>query len=102
MEFYRSGIYKTREANGVLIYLSLFEHRVVVLGDRGIHEKMGDEGWNRVRDLIISGIRRGRAAEGICSAVEGCGKTLAEYFPRRDGDINELSDSVVDRRRTEP
>ena len=40
MQFYSSGLYKTREANGVEIYLSLFERKVVVIGDQGIHAKM--------------------------------------------------------------
>jgi putative membrane protein len=97
-EFYSSGLYRTRESNGVLIYLSLLEHRVVVLGDRGIHEKMGDHGWNEVRDTIIGGIRRGRARQGVCSAIEICGTTLAEHFPRRSDDQDELSNQVIDRR----
>src|SRR6266545_2046718 len=97
LEFYASGLYRTREENGVLIYLSVFERRVVVLGDRGIHEKMGSPHWDEVRDLIIQGVREGRAREGICAAVEACGKALAQHFPRRAGDVNELPDQVLDR-----
>jgi putative membrane protein len=96
-EFYASGLYKTRESNGVLIYLSCFERRVVVLGDKGIHEKMGNPHWNEVRDHIINGIRQGQAIQGICAAVEMCGQALATHFPRRSDDINELSDEVIDR-----
>ncbi len=98
MEFYRSGLYRTKESNGVLIYLSLFERRVVVLGDRGIHEKMGDEHWVEVRDKIINGIRQKRACEGICDAVAACGRALADHFPHRADDVNELPDRVIDRR----
>jgi putative membrane protein len=100
MEFYSSGLYRTRESNGVLIYLSVLEHRVIVLGDRGIHEKMGDHGWNEVRDAIIGGIRSGRARDGVCTAVEICGKALADHFPRRSDDQDELSNQVIDRRPT--
>lgn len=96
-EFYASGLYKTSQANGVLIFLSLLERRVVVLGDKGIHEKMGDPHWQDVRDKVISGIRQGRAQEGICAAVDSCGKALAKHFPRRPDDVNELSDDVIDR-----
>jgi putative membrane protein len=98
MEFFSSGLYNTRESNGVLVYLSLFERRVVVLGDKGIHEKMGAERWDQVRNLIIDGIRSGRAREGVIAAVEACGKTLAEHFPFRSDDTNELSNVVIDRR----
>ncbi len=97
MQFYSSGLYKTRESNGVEIFLSFFERRVVVIGDRAIHEKMGEEHWTSVRDLIIQGIRRGDLRGGICAAVEACGKALAEHFPHRPDDINELPDTVIDR-----
>jgi putative membrane protein len=96
-EFYSSGLHRTRESNGVLIYLSLLEHRVVILGDRAIDEKMGNR-WDEVRDTIIHGIRERKAREGICAAVAICGRTLAEHFPRRPDDQNELPDRVIDRR----
>ncbi len=97
IEFYSSGLYRTREANGILIYLSLFERRVVVIGDRGIHEKMGNQHWDDVRDKIIAGIRQGKAREGICAAIQSCGDALAQHFPHRPDDVNELPDQVIDR-----
>jgi putative membrane protein len=97
MQFYASGLYRTRESNGVEIYLSLFEREVVVIGDTGIHAKMGDQHWNSARDLIIRGIKNGEARKGICDAIEACGKALAEHFPRRHDDVNELPDSVITR-----
>ena len=97
MQFYTSGLYRTRESNGVEIYLSIFEREVVVIGDSGIHQKMGDEHWQNVRNLIIDGIKRGDARGGICAAIESCGKALAQYFPPRADDINELPDKVIRR-----
>ncbi len=97
MQFYSSGLYKTRESNGVEIYLSLFERRVVVIGDKGIHDKMGRQHWDSVRDLIIRGIKDGNVCGGICAAIESCGRALAEHFPHRPDDINELPDQVINR-----
>jgi putative membrane protein len=97
MQFYSSGLYRTRESNGIEIYLSFFERRVVVIGDRAIHEKMGDQHWQAVRDLIIKGMRERNVGGGICAAIDSCGKALAEHFPRRSDDINELPDQVVNR-----
>lgn len=97
MQFYASGLYKTRESNGVEIYLSIFEREVVVIGDSGIHQKMGDEHWQNVRNLIIDGIKRGDARGGICAAIESCGRALAQYFPPRTDDVNELSNRVIRR-----
>jgi len=98
MQFYASGLYKTRESNGVEIYLSLFEREAVVIGDKGIHEKMGDRHWQAVRDQIILGMKQGNVKGGICAAIETCGKALAEHFPPRPDDINELSNKVIDRK----
>jgi len=97
MQFYSSGLYKTRESNGVEIYLSFFEKRVVVIGDKAIHAKMGDRHWLEVRDLIIRGMKEGNVCGGICAAIESCGKALAEHFPPRPDDINELPDQVINR-----
>lgn len=99
MEFYSSGLYRTHESNGILIFLSLLERRVVVLGDRGVHDKLGNEHWDDVRDKIIRGIRAGKPREGICAAVEACGAALAKHFPHRPDDVDELPDQVIDRRR---
>ena len=95
MQFYSSGLYKTREANGVEIYLSIFERKVIVIGDQGIHDKMGNEHWDDVRNLIIQGIKNGKACEGICAAIDRCGKTLAEHFPHSPDDVNELPDQII-------
>lgn len=96
-QFYSSGLYRTRESNGVEIYLSFFERRVVVIGDSGIHAKMGDQHWQDVRDLIIQGIKRGDLRSGVCAAIEACGNALAQHFPPRPDDINELPDQVIER-----
>ncbi|MDR0842316.1 MAG: hypothetical protein LBP68_02730 [Acidobacteriota bacterium] len=98
MQFYSGGLYKTRESNGVEIYLSLFEKMVVVIGDNGIHAKMGEHEWDEVRDTIIGGIRAGKACQGICDAIGHCGKVLAVHFPPRPDDINELPDHVRHRK----
>jgi putative membrane protein len=97
LQFYSSGLYKTRESNGIEIYLSLFEREVVVIGDQGIHAKMGNRQWDNVRDLIIRGIREHNVGAGICDAIATCGKALAEYFPSRSDDTNELPDKVIHR-----
>jgi putative membrane protein len=98
MQFYSSGLYRTKEENGIEIFLSCFERKVVVIADRGIHQKMGDAHWDEVRNRIIQGIREGKAREGICSAIEICGKALGQHFPHRADDINELPDQIIDSR----
>lgn len=94
-EFAELGIGKTAGSTGVLLFLSQAERRAVVLADRGIHEKVPPETWERELDAILAGIREGHPADGLERAVDDVGRLLAEHFPRRGDDVNELPDDVV-------
>jgi putative membrane protein len=98
-EFHLLGLRETREHTGVLIFVSLFEHRVVVLGDAGIHAKVGDAHWERTKDAVLEGVARGSVAEGLAAGIRACGDVLAEHFPRQPGDQNEIVDRLIVRRR---
>lgn len=98
-EFHLLRLRETRERTGVLIFVSLFEHRVVVLGDAGIHAKVGDAHWERTRDAVLEGIVRGSLADGLVAGVRACGDVLAEHFPRTPGNENEIADRLIVRTR---
>jgi len=95
-QFFRKGLYRTREETGVLIYISIFERRVWVLGDRGIKAAIPETHWNGVVATIVQAIKEGRPAEGICQAVGEVGRILQDKFPIRHGDQNELQNLIVD------
>lgn len=97
--FYQQGVCRTAEETGVLIYISVFEHKVRVLGDRGINAKIPAGFWQALVDTIVSGIRTGRPAESICAAVAEVAGVLASKFPVRAGDTDELKNLVVKDRR---
>ena len=92
--FYRFGLRKTKESTGILIYISLYEHRVRILGDDAIAKKLKQEDWNAVRDLVIDGIRTKRAAEGLKAAILKCGDLLSTHFPIRPDDMDELKNEL--------
>lgn len=92
--FARSRVRKTAGATGVLLYVSLYERRVVVLPDDGI-EGVADGAWAGVRDLLIEGLRRGAATEGLTEAIRQCGDVLAAPCPRRDDDVDELTNELL-------
>lgn len=94
--FVKLGMEKTRDRNGVLICLGSESHTFAILGDDGIHRYLGDDGWSAVRDAMAERFRRGDFAEGIIYGVEETGRVLAEHFPPRADDKNELSDDVAD------
>ena len=93
--FVERGIHNTRDQSGLLLMLSEVEHQVVILGDSGIHEKVGDTGWESYVDRIAKGFKGGEAASSIVGVLQDLGDTLATHFPPRDDDTNELSNDVV-------
>lgn len=93
--FVDEEVFDTRERTGILLFISLFEQRVEVVGDSGINAKVDDDDWARVVADILEGIRRGQTGEGLVKAVARCGKLLEEKGVEiREDDSNELSDSV--------
>jgi len=92
--FLSEGLTETKKRTGVLIYVSLFEHRVEILGDRGIHARVGDDYWNSLCDVLSKRIAAGELVEGMIAAVRDVGEKLKTHFPREADDENELSDDV--------
>jgi len=97
-EFHRQGLHRTREGTGVLLFVSLLERRVIVLGDAGIHARVGDAHWTAATQAVLDGIHRGSLRDGLLAGLQCCGGVLAEHFPGRPDDRNELSDHLVVRR----
>jgi putative membrane protein len=94
--FHEHGLQRTEEANGVLVFASLFEREAVVLGDRGIHAKMGEE-WGQAVAALVAGMRAGDPGKGFVDAIAICGARLAEHFPRDPSaraPRNELEDQI--------
>jgi uncharacterized membrane protein len=79
---------------GVLIYLALEDHQLAIVGDDGIHARVGDGYWERIRDRMIERLRGGAARDAVVQAVADVGAVLAREFPRRPDDVDELSNEV--------
>jgi len=93
--FYEKGLYRTRDETGILIFLSLLEHKVWILGDRGINGRIPHQEWQDLAGELSNGLREGRACDALCSVIAACGAELARHFPRRPDDTNELADEVI-------
>lgn len=92
--FSHLGMRRTPQRHGVLIYLALEDRKLAIVGDEGIHGRVGDLYWARVRDLMVEKLRAGAPRDAILAAIREVGRALREHFPRRPGDSNELSDQV--------
>jgi putative membrane protein len=93
--FYQKGLYRTKEESGILIFISVLERKVWILGDRGINERIAADYWESLVAELADGIKAGRAAEALCSVIAQCGNELARHFPRRPDDRNELPDEPL-------
>ncbi len=94
-EFYRLGLQRTAAATGVLLFVSLLERRVVVLADEGISSKVDAGTWKEVDEAVLAGVRRGSLCDGLLAGVARAGDVLAEHFPWREGDRDELPDRLI-------
>lgn len=94
-EFHKAGLTATAGKTGVLLFVSLDEHRVVVLADKAISERLPPETWQGVVATIVNGIRLGQLAKGLCQAIDECSAVLHPHFPRALDDHNELKDSLI-------
>jgi uncharacterized membrane protein len=92
--FARLGMHRTALRHGVLIYLALEDRQVAIVGDDGIHVRVGDAYWGGICDLVVERLRQGASRAALVDAVAELGSVLARHFPRQPGDTNELSDSV--------
>lgn len=93
--FFRHGLYRTRDATGILIFISVFEHKVWVLADHGINAKVPEGQWQEIVKQITDGIRANTAAEALCRSVETVGTILQAHFPIKSDDTNELKNVII-------
>lgn len=92
--FFSNRLHETREKSGVLILLSLMEHRVQLLADAGIHQRVAPETWEKLVQQIASGVKEGHPFEALRGAIDACGQLLAERFPKRPDDTDELPNQL--------
>lgn len=98
VRFLEHEVFDTRARTGVLILLSELEHNVTILGDRGIHARVNDAGWEQHVATITAAIRAGRAADGVCQVVDKLAELLAQTAPVESDDRDELENRVRDAR----
>ena len=96
-QFFDQDLYRTRDETGVLVLISVFEHRVWVLADRGINAKVDEGQWDDIVTIITDGIKQSRPAEAICTAVEKIGDLLKTHFPIKPDDTDELKNLIIEK-----
>lgn len=94
-QFLAHGLHITRERTGVLIFAALADHQVEVVADEGIHSKVDQAIWADAVEALVTGMKRNDPAAGFEAAIGLCGGVLAEHFPPRPDNPNEIKDRLV-------
>lgn len=93
--FLEEEIFNTRHRTGIMIFVSFFEHEVIVMADRGISKVVDQKEWDKIVADLIGKIREGRFIEGFEAGIKRCGEILLEKgFKKSDDDVNELRDDL--------
>jgi uncharacterized membrane protein len=95
-KFHRLGMQKTRERNAVLVFVAPRAHKFAVVGDTAIHEKCGEEFWQRLVEAMRAHFQKEKFNHAIVEAIEEIGKLLATHFPKRSASSNKLPDEIAE------
>src|SRR5438270_10904221 len=85
--FRRLHMDTTRHRNGVLVYLALEDRKLAIVGDAGIHARVGDAYWEGVRDLMVRHLRAEAPRDAVVHLVEDLGRVLVQHVPPRPGHV---------------
>ncbi len=92
--FKKLQMHKTKQRNGVLIYLAIASHKFAIIGDSGINAVTPDDFWDVIKEKMLSNFQHGKFVEGLMQAVESAGIALKKYFPYHTDDANEQPDEI--------
>ncbi|MBO9714206.1 hypothetical protein [Sphingomonas sp.] len=97
LQFFKASAEKRTQGRvGILLYVSLAEHRAEIIADEAIHSQVAPERWGEAMAVLVDGLKRGKAADGMAGAVGRIALVLAETFPKTAADVNELPDRLIE------
>lgn len=93
--FLEEEVFNTRQRTGIMIFISFFEHEVIVMADKGISKVVEQKEWDAIVRKIIDHVKQGKITDGIEAAILRCGEILLEKgFVITPDDVNELKDDL--------
>ncbi|MBG07937.1 MAG: hypothetical protein CME68_04215 [Halobacteriovoraceae bacterium] len=93
--FFENNLHTTEGRTGILIMISVLEHRVEILADKGINDKVPQDTWNKILEPLVQSLKNDHLGEGLVHTIVECGKVLSLHFPIKEKDKNELSNKIV-------
>lgn len=92
--FAKLKMHQTALRNGVIVYLAVQDRKFAIWGDKGINEKVGQDFWHDVKDLMAEHFKKNEFATGLIKGIALIGQKLKEFFPYQKDDVNELPDDI--------
>ena len=93
--FAELDMHQTEQRNGVLIYLAVNDRKFAIIGDAGIHAKVGNDFWNRIKAEMGKMLSANRYRDALVFGIREAGVQLQQYLPYQRDDKNELPDDIV-------
>jgi uncharacterized membrane protein len=81
--FRRLGMHKNRQQTDILIWVAPRAHKFAIVGDKAIHEKCGEELWQRLVERMREHFRNEKFSDALVDAIREAGEALAFHFPKR-------------------
>ncbi len=92
--FVKLKMHQTALRNGVIVYLAFQDRKFAIWGDKGINEKVPENFWQDVKDVMAEHFRKNQFAKGLIKGITMIGEKLKAFFPYQQDDVNELSDDI--------
>lgn len=84
----------TKLSNGVLIYVAVEDRTLVIMGDKGINDKVPPHFWESTNEAIVTQFKKGNMKQGLVDGILQAGEQLKKHFPYNNKDVNELPDDI--------
>ena len=87
-------MYKTKDSNGVLIYIATEDHKFAICGDKGINDVVPEDFWESTKEIMRNDFKKGNYKQGLIDGILEAGNVLKKYFPYCADDNDELSNEI--------
>jgi putative membrane protein len=92
--FLHEEVFATRERTGVLVFISLFERQVFVIGDKGLSNFVKPEYWGELGRMLAEDFKSHSPGQSFLLALDKLLQDVAPHFPASKDNPNELHDDL--------
>ncbi|WP_455366318.1 TPM domain-containing protein [Kaarinaea lacus] len=95
-QFLQQGLHRTKDRNGLLIFVAVAEHYVEIIADQGINDRVPEDTWRNIVDEFVGHVKQRQISKGFLNAITQSGNLLQEQFPANPMDKNELPNHLIE------